>query len=310
MSLHRSARPQIYYFVAPAIAALALVSCGANLESVNQTSAEPVSGGEAAAPAATMDSAAKQSDQPLLASTAAVPSTAPKLIKQADIVIEVESLDESLDAVASILQRQQGDVLNLQDSQPSAHEIRRATMRLRVPQENLDATLKALKDLGAVTQQSVTAEDVSTQLVDLQARVRNLRKSEESLLKIMERSGSIAEVLEVSREISTVREGIEQLDAQLKNLQNQVAYSTVTVTLESAIAPAPVDPIQSTLGDTWEAASRSVSEFTVGLLGLGLWLLAYSPYFALILGVAYASYRWRHRTTPVAITPSPESPGS
>lgn len=67
--------------------------------------------------------------------------------------------------------------------------------------------------MGTVENQMITAEDVSDQLVDVQARLRNLRKSEEMVLKIMERSGSVGDVLKAANELSTIRESIERIDA-------------------------------------------------------------------------------------------------
>lgn len=52
----------------------------------------------------------------------------------------------------------------------------------------------------------------------------------------MDRSGSVRDVLSVAKELSNVRQSIEQIDAQLKNLQNQVAYSTITLNLEAAVS--------------------------------------------------------------------------
>lgn len=141
----------------------------------------------------------------------------------------------------------------------------------------------------------ITAEDVSDQLVDVQARLRNLRKSEEMVLKIMERSGSVGDVLKAANELSTIRESIERIDAQLRNLQNQVAYSTIDLTIESSVS---VSPAQENLGlrvqETWGKATHTMGEFTWLLVGLILWLLAFSPYLLIIGGGIYG-YRWyRH----------------
>ena len=225
------------------------------------------------------------------------PARKPQLIKQADIEVMLESVDKGIEQVTSIVRAQQGDILELQD-QPTSGGRRHAYLRLRVPQAQLETTLAAIGELGTVERRSITAEDVSNQLVDLQARLRNLRKSEEALLKIMERSGSIADVLEVARELSKVRETIEQIDAQLKNLQTQVSYSTIRLTLTAEIAASPNQrPLSKKVGTTWQQATQSVSAFTVGLLQLGLWLLAFSPYLAIVLVAGVLGRRFHRRST-------------
>jgi hypothetical protein len=219
----------------------------------------------------------------------------PQLVKNASLTLELANVDEAIASIAEILTRYQGDLLQLSDQESQSAMPRQVTLQLRVPQGNLDAVLDALRALGTVENQSITAEDVSNQLVDLQARIRNLRKSEDSLLEIMERSGSIAEVLEVSRELSTIREAIERHEAQRQTLQNRVTYSTVSLTLISTQQPTPeASPVGQTLSQTWQAATSSVRTLSVSLLRLSLWLLAFSPYIGLLAIAGWAGRRYWH----------------
>ncbi|MBW4547819.1 MAG: DUF4349 domain-containing protein [Symplocastrum torsivum CPER-KK1] len=92
-----------------------------------------------------------------------------------------------------------------------------------------------------------------------------------------------------------------KIDAQLKSLTNRVAYSTITLHLEAAVSiTTPQQPLGLQVQDTWNKATRSVSEFTTGLLKLGLWLMAYSPYLLLLGGAVLFGYirlkrRWGGR---------------
>ncbi|MGD1856820.1 MAG: DUF4349 domain-containing protein [Leptolyngbyaceae cyanobacterium] len=228
---------------------------------------------------------------------AAVAAGQPQLIKRAQLSLVVDSLDESLKRASQVIRAQQGDILDLQDNQIEAIQ-RSAYLRIRVPQENLDPLLAALGELGTIQQQGLSAEDASNQIVDAQARLRNLQKSESALLKIMERSGEISHVLEVSRELSRVREQIEQIDARVQNLQTQVRYSTVELTLAAAVASQPIGrPLGETVGATWREATQSVGDLTVGLMQLGLWLLAYSPYLLIVAIAGILGYRTLRRHT-------------
>jgi len=262
--------------------------------------------GCAAAPSLTqagdMAAEAPMSSEALLATTAevdaappvdsAVPAGRPQLIKRASLTLDVTSIDEQLADISQLIAVEQGDILDLRDREPTPR-LRSAFLRIRVPQSRLDSLIERLSEVGTVESRTLTAEDVSTQLVDLQARVRNLRKSEEALLDIMDRSGSIGDVLEVSRELSNVRQQIEQLDAQYKNLQTQVSYATLELTLQEPVSATSTSPksLGQTLGRTWRSATGSVAELTTGLLQLGLWLLAYSPYLAVVTLAATLGYR-------------------
>ncbi|MEC4803953.1 MAG: DUF4349 domain-containing protein [Jaaginema sp. PMC 1079.18] len=262
-----------------------IASCGANpsVESFDQLSPEA-----AEAPVATADASATF--------VADVPKAAPKLIKTAQLDLTVAAIAEVLPQINAIAQQRQGDILGLEDSKPQNNRDRHtATIQMRVPQNQMDATLEQLSALGTVRNQRITAEDVSQQLVDFQARLRNLRKTEEMLLKIMDRSGSMGEVLQVTQKISEVRSQIEQIDAQLQDLQTRIAYSTINVNIEALFAPSPVNrPVEAQFGDTWSEATHSMQQFSVGLAKILLWLLAYSPYLA-VLGLPWLLLWYRRR---------------
>lgn len=232
-----------------------------------------------------------------IAQTAAsVPAPQPQLVRTANMGIRVESIESAIQQTQAIARQHQGEVMNLQDQTPAPGQHHSATLQLRVPQNQLDRAIAALAKLGAVQQQSLSATDVSDQLVDYEARLRNLRRSEETVLKIMDRSGSVADVLKVAQELNTIRQSIEQNNAQLNSLKNQVAYSTIDLDLETAIAPLPTEPsTQTQLANTWNSATRSIGDFTVGLMQICLWLIVYSPYLLLILGAATLLHRRRRR---------------
>jgi ACT domain-containing protein len=287
--------------------ALALPSCSAASTNNGAVGGSAAPSGAALKSAAAPQSVAEQNianpakqaktDAPKQAK-AETPATRPQLIKKATLNLVVKSIDESTKSVTDIVQKRQGDILGFQSEKPPDPSIRQtATMDIRVPPEQLETTLNALSKLGNVQNRGLSAEDVTTQLVDSEARLRNLRKSEEMVLKIMERSGSISDVLKAAQELSNIRESIERIDAQLKSLRNQVAYSTINLTLESAVSATQTS--EPSLGlrmqETWGQATHSVSELTLGLLGLIIWLLAYSPYFLVIAAGFYGFNRFKKK---------------
>ncbi|MBD2343766.1 DUF4349 domain-containing protein [Anabaena subtropica] len=229
------------------------------------------------------------------AEAAPVPRSRPQLIKKAAITVIVNSVDKSIDTVTQILTHQQGDLIGLKEQQPTKENARHtATIQLRVPQNLLEPTLADLAKLGTVENRNITVEDVGNQLVDFQARLINLRKTEANLQKIMDRAGSVRDVLTVAQELSNVRQSIEQIDAQLKNLQNQVAYSTITLNLKAAVSStSPQRAVTLQIQETWNKSTSSLGNFTVSLLKLGIWLMVYSPYLLILAAGVYGFYRWR-----------------
>ncbi len=252
------------------------------------------------------DIAALPEQAAISASTAKEPALRPQLIKSAEISLQVKSIEESTKAIASLVKQQQGDILELNDFRLDNSGITQSVfLKLRIPQERLDMAIEAIAQLGIVKGRSLKAEDVSNQLVDLQARLKNSRQTEVQLQEILKQTGSVGDVLKVTQELSRVREAIEQIDAQLTNLKNQVAYSTIQVNLSSAIASIPP---QSDLGtqlqNTWNSSTNSLIGVSVGLLKLSIWLLVYCPYWLIPLaGFLFL----RRRRRQLAQTQKPDS---
>ncbi len=298
--------------------AIALPSCGGAQTS---SSAPPDAGSSsirenqvpasAPPPPPAPEPAAQRSKTPGASKKAAeTPATRPQLIKKAELSVVVKSIDASTKSVTNIVEKQQGDILGFQNQKPPDSSVRQtASVEIRVPQQRLETTLDALAKLGTVENRALTAEDVTDQLVDSEARLRNLRKSEEMVLKIMERSGSVGDVLKAAQELSNIRESIERIDAQLKSLRNQVAYSTISLTLEAAVSAqqTPEPSLGLRVQETWGKATHSVGELTLGLFALGIWLLAYSPYFLLIAAAVYGFNRFKKQHSDPT-TPEPKPP--
>ncbi|MBI4785288.1 MAG: DUF4349 domain-containing protein [Oscillatoriophycideae cyanobacterium NC_groundwater_1537_Pr4_S-0.65um_50_18] len=268
-----------------------LASCGSAPQSTKQ--AAPQSG-VAVMEQASDESVATNGGQ--MAANISAPAPRPQLVRTANLNLRVDSVEQAIEQATTIARQQQGEVMNLQNQTPAAGSQHIASVKIRVPQAQLDVTIAALSKLGTVQQQVLQAEDVSDQLVDYQARLRNLRKAEETVLQIMDRSGNIGDVLKVTQELNTIRQSIEQINAQLSRLQNQVSYSTIDLVFESAIAPVLAQPaVQTQLANSWNDATQSIGKLTVDLMQLGIWLMVYSPYLLLIGGAATLLYRRRRR---------------
>ncbi|MGB6169628.1 MAG: DUF4349 domain-containing protein, partial [Geitlerinemataceae cyanobacterium] len=279
---------------------LALASCGSQSDRFLSQEMQPQASKSAptqSASESTADVANIAPESPAVE----VPAPTPNLIQKAALTLIVESSDEVVSAVSAIVGQQQGYFIDLQDNRSdNRNGLQNVSMQIRIPQSKLDATLEKVTQLGTVKSQSRTAEDVSDQLVDLDARLRNLRKQEELLLKIMEqKSGSVAEILSVARELSTIRQSIEQISAQQKNLQTQVSYATIYLNLEApaAIVPELKRPVTLQFKETWEDATNSVTNLTFTLLKMGIWGLSFSPYLAIVLlGIyGYRRFQKQHR---------------
>jgi hypothetical protein len=219
-----------------------------------------------------------------------------KIARSGGVGLLVHDVEGAIAGISEIARAQGGEVLSLNDETPSQPGVRHtAQMQVSVPEVRFDATVAALGKIGGMKSRTVAAENVGGQIVDTEARLRNLRSAEADYLKIMNRAGKIDEVLAVENQLSDTRGQIEQLEGQDQALKHRVAYSTISVDLEDEVQTAAAELSAATqVRDSWIAAVRSVKAFSVTLIGGILWGVAYAPY---VLGVAllggFVAMRWR-----------------
>src|SRR4029453_10927260 len=140
---------------------------------------------------------------------------------------------------------------------------------LRVPGARLTDVLARLRALGEVTQDQQNAQDVSDQLVDLDARLRNARATEQRLSDLLKnRTGKLTDVLEVEQQITRVRLDIERLDAEKTNMTRRVAYRTIDLTIseerKAGLDPGPL-PLLTQLRIAAADGLQNVVDTVVGL---------------------------------------------
>jgi hypothetical protein len=114
-----------------------------------------------------------------------------------------------------------------------------ATLDVRIPSAAWDRTLDELRGLGTVLSQEIGTEEVTGQVVDLDARIANLRATEAALQAIMTKAAKIQDVLDVQHQLTDTRGQIEELTAQVQTLRDRASFGSLTVVLSTPAAPAP-----------------------------------------------------------------------
>ncbi|MGB3543740.1 DUF4349 domain-containing protein [Rubrivirga sp.] len=165
------------------------------------------------------------------------------------------------------------------------------TLTIRVPATRFDSLLEGASGIaGEIESRSVSVDDVTRQVADVEARLGARRAAETQYLELMQRSGSIEDVLAVQARLQEVREQIESAEAQLRAMRDQVSLSTLTLTLFEASAAG----ITSGPG-FFAQAGRAIVDGWDGLLELALGLLTIWPMLLLIAGAIWLVVRLRTR---------------
>lgn len=142
----------------------------------------------------------------------------------ADMGLKVDEgrVGEAVDMIISITNMHGGYLLFMSVGERDAH------LTVKVPQDRFFAAIEDISRVGDVVGKSVSGIDVTDQIIDLRARIRNAEALETKLLELLEKAEDVGDMLEIMRELSRVREEIEVMRAQLENLEKSVAYSTIT----------------------------------------------------------------------------------
>jgi|SRR5579859_1237804 len=238
------------------------------------------------------------------------------IIRNGDMEIAVDDVAGNWERVTALAQQFGGYV---ERSSLTGAEARsqNAEIILRVPAAKLDEVRAAVRKLAQhVDSDSVEAKDVTREYVDLDARLRNAKASEEQYLAILKRATAVKDIVEVTDKLGEIRGQIEQLQAELKLLSSQIEMSTLTVKLHP-VAEAQIAGIYWRPWLNLKSAGRDLGQglanfadfvvYVVVLLPLiALWAIAIV--LALVIVWRLGRFVWKRLLRPrVAGFESPKS---
>ncbi len=223
------------------------------------------------------------------------------LIRNGDVTLSVQTFGKTSQTLTQLASQRGGFVSD--SSQRVHHDGNRTWVSgkivFRIPKGNFSAFFERAKRMGDVEHSNTETTDVTDQLVDLQARLKNLRSQRDKLRSLYKQANDTDSVLSVQKRLSDVQSNIERLEAKQKSLKGQVAYSTVTVTMNES---KPTDDVAVAHEKSWydtgvtAAFLNSVDgvvvmlrAFTVG----AAYVLPYLVVLAIPLGVL--AVFWRRR---------------
>lgn len=182
------------------------------------------------------EGAKKPDDKPL--ANKPVEQAGPRkiVIRTGEIEYEVQSFDAAVATIARLVKNIKGGFIATVNSDKLANGKVRGSVSVRVPPENLDTLILDLRTNlgkgGELKNQRIRSDDITKQYTDLESRLKAGRAMEERLLQIIKNGkGEIKDLLAVEKELGEWRTRIEELEGNLRFYANQVALSTLKITL-------------------------------------------------------------------------------
>jgi len=149
-----------------------------------------------------------------------------KIVYKTWISAEVENLEASSKKIKATVKSYHGYIEN--SSVFKSH----IQLILRIPSNKKQETVDLIKKSGKILRMREHAVDVTEEYLDVDARLKNMISLRARLTKLLDKAQNVKEVLAIEKELGRLQGDIDSLDARLKNISNQVNFSTVTLTLE------------------------------------------------------------------------------
>ncbi|MFM7781516.1 MAG: DUF4349 domain-containing protein, partial [Candidatus Limnocylindrus sp.] len=160
------------------------------------------------------------------------------VVRYGSLSLEVEDADDALERVTAIAERVGGYITSSSRSGEGENLYLSAT--LRVPVAEFSSVMAALRDEGEILYEDIGSYEVTLAVLDLEARLENLRASEDAFLALLDRAESVADVVAVQSELSRIQGDIESYEAQLNGMKDQVEMASITVSLSLPVSPVEV----------------------------------------------------------------------
>ena len=214
------------------------------------------------------------------------------VIKNGSLTVVVPDPAKTMAMISSMAEEMGGFVVSAnlyKEFTNSGAEVPRASVTIRVPAERMNEAMENIKGQSSQDplNENVTSQDVTSEYVDLQSRLKNLEAAEVELTRIMQEARRTEDVLAVYNQLVSIREQIEVIKGQIKYYDEAAALSAISVEL---IADAAVQPIEIGGWQPQGVAKAAVESLLRTLQGLGsalIWMVIYLLPVLLILFVIF-----------------------
>lgn len=273
-----------------------LGACGDNSASTISNGAAP---GSKTSAASTTSAASKDAANEIAAGAPAQPAkpgTTPiiaerKIIRNASLSLQVNDIEESLAKLRRLAVEQGGFVFSENTTQLPG-DLPKSVIVLQVPAETYETTVNRIRSEAVkVIKHESSSQDVTEEFVDVQSQITNLRKTEESIQKLLDKANNLTEITNLQKELTAIRGEIERRQGRLNFLDKKSALSTISIELMPVPAPAfansatPVATPQpatwqpeKTVNESWDASLRILGTVGTTLLRIVIftwWILPF-----------------------------------
>jgi len=207
----------------------------------------------------------------------------------AELAVATKEFAHSRSTLEEILERHHGYAAKLRMvGQPAASTL---TATIRVPSSEFASAVTDLKTLGNVEREEQTADEITQQRADLEARLVNAQNTLGRLQGILAKGGKIHNLLEVQRQLANVSAEVARLEAERASTEHRVIFAQVLLSLREEVKP----PAESLTAEFRAAAMAGLSDALSSLSAIVLFVISRGPVTLLWVVLVFFPGRWMWR---------------
>lgn len=203
-----------------------------------------------------------------------------KIIKHGRLQFETTNLDQTSQQIYNAAKKLKAQIQS--DREEKEYNTVYRDITLRVLNENFEQLVNEVSaGVGYFDHKNISSQDVTEQYIDLEARLKAKKELENRYLELLKKANKISEILEIEKELSTLREEIESQEGQFNYLKNRIALSTLEIRFYMKTPNNKI--VQSYGSKMWHSIKSGldlISSFFLGLLYI--W-----PFLILIVALLY-----------------------
>ena len=198
-----------------------------------------------------------------------------KLIRTVSLSLETKEFDSVLTNLSTKTTELGGyiETSSVNGNSYSHHSTRYASYVIRIPANKLNEFVEVVSELGNVTQKNESVEDVTLRYIDVESHKKALETEQERLLELLSKAENMEEILTIESKLSDIRYEIENYESQLKTMDNQIDYSTVSVYVDEVERVTDTgekgffEEIKERFGNSLYVVARGIRGLVIGIFG-------------------------------------------
>ena len=218
-----------------------------------------------------------------------------KVIIRFFIDMQTIEFDKSISTLENLISKNEAYVENSNISLGSYYDqnsYRSAEYVIRVPKVNIDKFINEAGSIGKITNKEESKEDVTMNYRDTESRLNVLNIKEERILELLKKAEKMEDIIALENSLSDVIYQKESLTGVLKDLDNKVDFSTVTIHLREVQKISTGTDIKTGFGDRiLNAISDSLYSFRLGVEDLLIGLIYALPAIMILALIGFGGYK-------------------